>query len=286
MSDKDIIVFYHGPSCYDGFGSAYAAWKKFGNTAEYIVLKRGISDVPYSVKGKEVYMLDFGFSSEVLTRIQGEAKSFVVIDHHKSDQEAIESLSGSVFDLEHSGAVLSWLYFHPQTPVPALLQYIEDGDIWKFKLPGAKELLTFITTQPFDFHYWEKLVADFEDENILKTYEEKGAAYLQYKKFLIDALVERAEEVEFEGYTVLATNVNAPSDLLVSSLGNALAAKKGPIGVVWSYKDGEVRVSLRSDGSVDVAELARKYGGGGHHDAASFGVKIALKLPFQPLPKE
>src|SRR3989344_3757446 len=37
---KKIAVLYHG-GCPDGFGGAYAAWKKFGNMAEYIPLKHG-----------------------------------------------------------------------------------------------------------------------------------------------------------------------------------------------------------------------------------------------------
>lgn len=36
-------------------------------------------------------------------------------------------------------------------------------------------------------------------------------------------------------------------------------------------------VSLRSDGSVDVAEIAASFGGGGHFNAAGFGVESSLK---------
>ena len=32
---KDIVVIYHA-HCQDGFGSAYAAYQKFGDTATYI----------------------------------------------------------------------------------------------------------------------------------------------------------------------------------------------------------------------------------------------------------
>jgi phosphoesterase RecJ-like protein len=36
-------------------------------------------------------------------------------------------------------------------------------------------------------------------------------------------------------------------------------------------------VSLRSDGTVDVAEIAASFGGGGHFSAAGFGVESSLK---------
>jgi len=36
-------------------------------------------------------------------------------------------------------------------------------------------------------------------------------------------------------------------------------------------------VSLRSDGSVDVAEIAASFGGGGHFNAAGFGVETSIE---------
>jgi phosphoesterase RecJ-like protein len=35
-------------------------------------------------------------------------------------------------------------------------------------------------------------------------------------------------------------------------------------------------VSLRSDGSVDVAAIAARFGGGGHHSAAGFSIESTL----------
>ena len=40
MAHDNISVLYHA-DCPDGFGGAYAAWKKFGDTAEYIPVKYG-----------------------------------------------------------------------------------------------------------------------------------------------------------------------------------------------------------------------------------------------------
>src|SRR3990167_11323403 len=54
---KEIAVLYHG-GCPDGFGGAYAAWKKFGDTAEYIPVKYG-NTPPEGLAGREVYIVDF-----------------------------------------------------------------------------------------------------------------------------------------------------------------------------------------------------------------------------------
>ncbi len=40
MHEKDIVVIYH-KHCPDGFGAAYAAWKKFGDAAEYLPASYG-----------------------------------------------------------------------------------------------------------------------------------------------------------------------------------------------------------------------------------------------------
>jgi len=32
---KEIVIIYHA-DCPDGFGAAYAAWKKFGDKASYL----------------------------------------------------------------------------------------------------------------------------------------------------------------------------------------------------------------------------------------------------------
>ncbi len=62
--------------------------------------------------------------------------------------------------------------------------------------------------------------------------------------------------------------VNTP--LHVSYVGKELYTKYPPIAVMWSRRGNSIIVSLRSDGSVDVADIAEKYGGGGHPQAAAF----------------
>jgi hypothetical protein len=49
---KNIIVFYH-ENCIDGFASAYVAWKKFKNKAEYIPLSHN-NDPESILKNKKV----------------------------------------------------------------------------------------------------------------------------------------------------------------------------------------------------------------------------------------
>ena len=50
---KNNIVLYHA-GCPDGFGAAWACWKKFGDNAEYMPVSHG--SPPPNVEGKNVYI--------------------------------------------------------------------------------------------------------------------------------------------------------------------------------------------------------------------------------------
>jgi uncharacterized protein len=65
---KDIVVVYHA-ECTDGFGAAYAAWKKFGDTASYIPLKTQV-EITIDFTNKEVYVVDYSFIKEVDERVR------------------------------------------------------------------------------------------------------------------------------------------------------------------------------------------------------------------------
>jgi phosphoesterase RecJ-like protein len=48
------------------------------------------------------------------------------------------------------------------------------------------------------------------------------------------------------------------------------------VAILFREEPGEVRVSLRSRGTVDVSDIAAAFGGGGHHNAAGFTVRSSL----------
>jgi len=275
MPHKKIIVLYHA-DCPDGFGGAYAAWKKFGDTAEYIPVEHGFPP-PDHLADKEVYSIDFSYPAPILQNILAEARSLVVLDHHEGTREAVESVPQHVYDEAHSGAVIAWNYFHPGTPVPILLLYVQEGDLYTFSIPDAQAVLTYCYTLPFTFESWESLATRMENPAEVKKIAEHGAIYVEYGKALKEQIAKRAWPVSFEGYEVLA--VDAPR-AFGSDIGHMLAQRKPPFGMVIRIKKDGVRVSLRGDGSVDVAELARRHGGNGHPNAAAFSVSHGAPLPF------
>jgi oligoribonuclease NrnB/cAMP/cGMP phosphodiesterase (DHH superfamily) len=272
---KDTIILYHS-NCPDGFASAFSAYKKFGDNATYLPVKHG-QPAPEGLAGKEIYIIDFSYSKETLLSIEKEARSLVILDHHKSAEEAVRATKQHVFDLDHSGAGLAWRYFHPNATIPKLISYVEEGDLYRFSLPHVWEILKTIYATPFTFSDWDKVMKDLEDEKIFKEYVERGAHYVEYFQILSRVISEQRSLVQFEGTETYA--VNAPR-IFASELANQFAKEKAPLGIVWYVQDGIRHISLRGDGSIDVSELAQKYGGGGHKSASSFRLKESEPLPW------
>lgn len=277
---QDIVVIYHD-QCRDGFGAAYAAWKKFGTKATYIPRKTQ-EPVPEGLVGKELYIVDYSYSKEDLQKLVDINTSVVVIDHHQTSQEAVESFSQNIFDNNHSGAVLAWKYFHPNTTVPPLLEYVEDHDLWRFALPENREFNVALGQYPMTFEAWDQLIEELKDENTLINFIAKGALLAKFEDKLVAQLMQYKERVLFEGKEIWAINA---SRAYRSILGNQLAelnAEEGkePIGLVYYHSDGKVSISLRSIGETDVATIAEKYGGGGHKNAAGINVDSFESLPF------
>ena len=67
------VVLYHA-DCMDGFGAAWALWKRFPK-AEYIPVKHG-QPPPSSFDNKHVLMVDFSYERKVIEEINRAAASF------------------------------------------------------------------------------------------------------------------------------------------------------------------------------------------------------------------
>lgn len=271
------MVFYH-KNCFDGFGAAWAAWKKFGDAAEYVALDP--EKLPETFpKGKEIYAVDLGYPAFVQKKIRIYNKSLVVIDHHISKKVDTELFPSNVFDNDHSGAVLAWRYFHPKKKVPKLLEYIEDVDLWKWERANTREIISALSLRAFDFSAWEVFARAIESAVGRKKIIAEGKVVSAYEKKIIEKMVENAVPVIFEGMHILAVN----SSVLNSEIANVLLKKLPPAAIVWRDSGGEIHVSLRSDGTVDVSKIAEKYGGGGHARAAGFGFKSKDGPPWKIL---
>lgn len=278
---KKPVILYHS-SCPDGFGAAYAAWKKFGKRATYIPVERELV-LPKGLKGKVVYSLDFVHSEPMISKLLRQAAKVVFIDHHITAKENAKRGDEYLFDLNHSGAVLTWKYFHPGKKVPRLLKYIEEGDLWKFRSPNIHFLLGYVYSQPYEFKVWEKLSKNMEKAEMRRKFIEFGKLISKSNDSIVEGVVEKAELVRFGKYKALAANNSIRN--FTSQIGHELCRRKPPIGIIWFRGKNGFRVSLRSNGKADVSKIAEKFGGGGHKRASAFSLLRNAKLPWKTIEK-
>jgi hypothetical protein len=272
----NAVVLYHG-GCPDGFGAAYAVWRALGDGATYAPVSYGQPPPPVP-DGADVYILDFSYPARVLLALWARAKSLTVLDHHKTAAADLAGLDGSKpnlavrFDLTKSGAVLAWEHFHPGEPVPALIDYICDRDLWLWLLPDSREFSAALSLEPRDFAAWDRLACLKPMTPPWHRFVARGSVVLEHTRKLVDALCRHAALTAVGDHRVPA--VNTP--LFISEVGERLCElhPDAPFGATWFVnEDGDEVWSLRSrngfDG-FDVSEVARALGGGGHAAAAGF----------------
>ena len=142
------------------------------------------------------------------------------------------------------------------------MQYIQDKDLWQWRLPASREINAALSSYPFEFSVWDEL-----RQNVLEV---EGRGILRHENVLIDKMVDEAVMVEFEGKTVPAVY----SPVLTSQIGERLS-KENPFGIIWHQRNGRRYISMRSrSGGISVADIAARYGGGGHTHAAGFSIPL------------
>lgn len=276
---KNILVLYHA-DCMDGYASAWAAWKKLGNKANYKAVRHQ-TPLPDFADGAIIYILDFCYAAEILVDAAKRASKIVVLDHHISAQNDFERYQQQHeipdnlevnFIQDHSGCIISWQYFMGETEAPFILKHIEDHDIWRHQLPKTEEISKALYLRlPVNFYAFEKIK--------LSTLRREGGLLLKQQNLNVSRLFKTRHSVTLNNLTGLAVNA---SPMFSSDLGHVLAEKSGTFGLTYYYhgKRQCYECSLRSIGDYDVSELAQKFGGGGHKNASGFNVDRAAFLSF------
>ena len=276
------VCLYHA-GCPDGFGAAWAVRRAWGDAGHYRA--RGHEDALDAAEyaGAEVVFVDIAPPTLALRSLLGSAARVVVLDHHVSSRDRYEGdpeLAGRVaqagarvhFDLEHSGAVLAWSHFHGDEPVPDLLAYVEDQDLWTWKLPRAREVNAAIASHPQTFEAWDALAA-----TPWARLADEGAPIVRAQTTEIRRALLAAHPLWIGPHRVEAVNAIGQR----AWIGHELATRAAfgvPCGAVYRVSGARVDVSIYSIGDFDVAALAAARGGGGHRNAAGFSMPLELWL--------
>lgn len=285
MTNK--LCIYHG-NCSDGFGAAYAVWK-WDSDVEFFP---GVhQNDPPDVAGRDVILVDFSYKRAVIEEMAKTARTITILDHHKSAAEDLApllldgemngdmnlsfhefgkltratgdlSLRG-LFDMERSGAMIAWNYFHPDTPPPRLIEHIQDRDLWRFALPSTREIQAALFSFPYDFLVWDELMAVDIDQLAL----DGVAIERKHFKDIAELLKVVTMRMVIGGHDVPVANLPYT---MTSDAGHQLAQGEKFAACYWDTPEGRV-FSLRStDEGMDVSAIAKQYGGGGHKHAAGF----------------
>jgi len=294
------LVIYH-KSCPDGFCAAFIAHQRFPE-ATLLPRDHGLEPPYEEVTGKDVLVVDFSWRTrEQNIKMAELAKSFRILDHHKTAQAVLEGLDFATFDMQRSGAGLTWDYLYgkdspdegrfedgacigcSRRPRPWYVDYVEDRDLWNKKLPNTDEANAYIMTLPFDIESWEGLAKTSLETAIsngrgalahVEHYVREGRKQAQLGT-LIFTPGRNPEEAGEPGHIYHVRIVNALY-MNISELAGALAQEPGiDIGIGYFERgDGVMQFSLRSRSDVDVSAIASSLGGGGHKNAAGFQLPL------------
>lgn len=299
-------VWYHG-NCADGFGAAFAAWLRFGHEAIYTPVQYGqpMPKADGAAEGHEVqvFILDFSYERQALETLAGQVHRLVVLDHHASAERELTGLPYCHFDLGKSGAVLAWEFFWTGLPVPLFFQYLQDRDLWQWKLEHSREVSAAIASYQKDFQIWERISGItapeiaaghqdairelvWEGENCLRLTQQQVAkmaanhAWAMFNTSLarIQLFPSKENILEYPThpshgnrghyYAPVANASLSQSEVcerLLESYPNALFS-----AAYFDGASGARHWSLRSRPGFDCSAIAQAFGGGGHPCAAGF----------------
>ena len=274
---KKPLVIYHG-NCADGFSAAWCFWRKFGQGADYYA---GVyQQDPPDVTGREVYLVDFSYKRPVVEQMLAKASSVTLIDHHKTAIEDLQPLfmqdswTGEpkqlayFTDLNRSGATLAWDYLFPGEDRPLLLGHIEDRDLWRFKLPGTREIQAVVFSYEYTFELWDKLMGADQVE-LLKLTAAGAAIERKHHKDVAELVGVCQRRMTIGGHDVPVASLPYT---LVSDAAHKMAQGEPFAACYWDTADARVFGLRATDGGLDVSEVAKQFGGGGHAKAAGFSV--------------
>jgi oligoribonuclease NrnB/cAMP/cGMP phosphodiesterase (DHH superfamily) len=265
------LCIYHNDA--DGRASAAIVRHAIGEDAILYEIRYG-DPTPWEKisKVKHVVIVDFSLKHQDMKRIAQE-RVLTWIDHHKSALDELKDESrawAGLREVNEAACVLTWKYYFPHTPIPRALILIGDRDIWCQAEPDSGafvEGLSYEYTHPNNDQLWIPLLSDNQPavEMLIHKGEPLFAARLQTMRRFVTRY---GFPVIFEGWRTLAVNRRGDGDL-----GQYIRELGYDIG--YCYLEGSqggkiiTYVTLFSN-KVDVSEIAKKYGGGGHQGAAGF----------------
>ena len=262
-----LLCIYHA-NCADGFTAAWAVWRASPD-AEFHPGFYGYP--PPDCTGRDVVLVDFSYKRDVLVQIAEVANSILILDHHKSAQTELVNLPDNVtaiFDMNQSGAMLTWNYYHPEQEPSKLVHHVQDRDLWRFDDKNTRYFQANLFSYEYEFELWDKIDALCRNENEYNAFIRDGQAiHRKHMKDVKELIRSTATRTVIAGYDVPIINVPY---IYASDACHHMSQGEPFAACYWDTANART-YSLRSaDDGVDVAVIAEQFGGGGHKHAAGF----------------
>jgi len=283
-----MIVFHHNDA--DGRAAAAVVLKWYAENGpdpvgpdRCVCIEMGYKD-PLSlslIAPKEtVAIVDFSFKPVEFIPLRDHTPNVIWCDHHKTAMEysyASENIVGlrDFTDKGLSGCEVTWRFFFPHNPLPSALRLLGDYDAWRMEdKPKCLEFyegLKLRDTSPFS-SIWSALLQD-PCPLIGQIIGEGQAAMMYRDTYCASIRKSYGYETVIDGHRAFAVNIYG-----FGSQGHGELFSKYPVCAAYVFDGRRFTVSLYSE-SVDVGEICKKFGGGGHKGAAGF---VCKELPFVP----
>lgn len=284
MTGKTLCYYHSGD--WDGICSAVVV-KRAIPDAELIPINYGedYNEKVFSVvtKNDVVVVVDFNLKPiKKMVKLDRQCKSLIWIDHHIDMITDSETIQFQPLGLRIDGTaacVLAWKYFFGDEPVPVGIDLIGKFDVHQYEDSRVIPFqfgLKFNELSPY-IPVWEKILNN--EEKVVDTLISEGIILEKYeKKEHVKRAKECGFEVDFGDYKAFAVNgyVN------IDNLGDSFNSEKYHFLLTFVRLSGwwRYRLSTRRP-DVNVGEICRRFGGGGHKSIAGFEMKddsLAYKI--------
>lgn len=290
--ERRLTIIYHN-NCYDGVTAAWVCMKRFqAERPNLRAIPRNYSDpIPEDIDGDDVVVVDFSWPLAQMKDLYIRSNSLIVLDHHKTAQENLEKLpeiAGEgppevsklyiVFDMNRSGAGIAWDYFFSKDSRPDLVNYVEDRDLWRYALPHSREYNAYIQSFDIGLETW---FSQFNEGELDVEDREVGRALLRQQSKLVKQIAYNAYPATLPDIWICGSippaGIYVQTSILMSEVCEQMLVDHPESHFAFysfTRKDGKTQYGLRSraGSSIDVSDIAKLYGGGGHPNAAGFEI--------------
>ncbi|GEK57165.1 hypothetical protein CHL76_02400 [Marinococcus halophilus] len=229
------------------------------------------------VERPQIIISDLGISEETAKMVDSYEGERLMLDHHKTNEWIAEKYEWAVVDTERSGTLLVYDFMAIPDDYEAFAKMVDDYDRWVHAYSDSKRLNRLFFAMGINRFFNRCLNLPFPerftevDEMILELESDRLERYIDH----VSKYVRRFPLSDSRDIGIVY------ADSFQSELGHALMEDFN-LEAVAMINPNAKSVSFRSKGTIDVGEIAKELGGGGHHNASgvSFDYDFAKEKNF------